>query len=220
VTPLHVVAHLQGGICLPNGPIALDALLTWAEAMRRELPPPATAQDCQDLPLPIARSTCGRYWLASFGAYEPEEHEVDWTNRRFPIAEAQMLAEPKLRRVNMSAGACKSYRLPRERMHLRGDRIDWWAIGDADGVRELLMYVGYLGKRRGVGLGRVREWRVGPCESWGEGFPVVRDGYPTRALPLDVSGIADDAERAMHAILPPYWAHTRRVEAWVPSWVA
>lgn len=216
MTPLRVTAHLAGDICLPNGPPALDSLLVYAEALRQELPPPATIDDCTDLPIPVERSACGRYYLASFGHFEAECHSSDFTNRRFPIAEAQLLAGPKLRRIQLSGGPSKSYRLPRVRTHLVGDRMDWWAIGDVDGVRGLLDLVSYLAKRRGVGLGRVRRWEVEPCASWGEGFPILRDGYPTRTLPIDVPGVREDAERAYATVAPPYWAHVRRVEAYVP----
>lgn len=214
--PIRVTAHLSGEICLPNGPPALDALLTWAEATRRDLPPPATADECVDLPIPIQRSECGRYYLASFGQYIEEGHNSDWTNRRFPIPEAQMLGGPKVRRLNITSGPSKSYRIPRVRTHLVDDKIDWWAIGDVDGVRDLLGLVSYLAKRRGVGLGKVRRWEVAPSESWGEGFPVLRNGFPTRPLPIDAHGVSPDAQTMLATIAPPYWAWARRVEAYVP----
>lgn len=213
MTPLRVEARLLGGICLPNGPLALDALLTWVEAQRRELPPPASAGDCTDLPIPLAQER--GIWLASFGVCELEESERDWTNRRFPLPEAQDLGGPKLKRVMLSAGPSKSYRLPRERMHLVDDRIAWWALGEADAVRSMLAEVNYLGKRRGVGLGKVRQWTVESCGSW-EGFPVLRDGAPLRSLPLDWPGVSSDAERAYAVLRPPYWDNARRVEAYVP----
>lgn len=215
--PLHVVARLAGAVCLPQGPIALDALLTWAEAMRQKLPPPTRADECRALPLPIAKSPCGRYWLASFGQYEVEEREVDWTNRRYPVPEAQNMASPKFKRIQITAGLCKSYRIPRERMHLVDDRIDWWCVGDADAVRDLLGLVHYVGKKRLVGLGRVREWAVSECEPW-DGFPGLVGGMPTRSLPLDTVGVKTGASRAYARLLPPYWSDAERVDAWVPSW--
>lgn len=215
MTPLRVQARLLGAICLPNGPLALDGLLTWAEASRRGLPPPANAGDCTSLPIPLAQER--GIWLASFGAYEVDEREGDWTNRRFPLPEAQDMGDVKMRRVMLSAGPSKSYRLPRERLHLTDDIVTWWAIGDADPVRDLLGEVNYLGKRRAVGLGKVREWIVEPCDSW-EGFPVLRDGMPLRSLPLDWPSVSVDAERAYAVLQPPYWDNARRVEAMVPSW--
>lgn len=213
MTPLRVEARLLGAICLPNGPLALDALLTWVEAQRRELPPPASAGDCTDLPIPLAQDR--GVWLASFGTYELEESERDWTNRRFPLPEAQDLGGAKLKRVMLSAGPSKSYRLPRERMHLVDDRVTWWAVGDAGAVRGMLAEASYLGKRRGVGLGKVRQWSVEPCERW-EGFPVLMDGAPLRSLPLDWPGVSPESERAYAVLRPPYWDNAKRVEAYVP----
>lgn len=219
MTPLRIEAILSGGICLPNGPIALDALLMAAVGLRDGLPPPASAHACLDLPIPIAKSECERLYLASLGHFEVEARESEYTNRRFPLAEAQELGGAKLRRIQINAGPSKSYRIPRERLHLTEDRMTWWAVGDADGVRDLLTeWVYYLGKRRGVGLGKVREWRVSECEPWGDGFPVARDGAPTRPLPIDWPGVDWGAsERAYAAIKPPYWAHHRREECLVPT---
>lgn len=215
MTPIRVEARLTGGICLPGGPIALDALLMWAESQRRALPPPASASDCTEMEIPLAKSACGRVWLASFGAYEIDEREVDWTNRRFPLPEAQEMGDKSMRRVMLSAGPSKSYRLPRERLHLVDDRIAWWAVGDADAVRDLLGEVSYLGKRRAVGLGKVLGWTVELCEAW-DGFPVLRDGHPLRSLPLDWPGVSSEAERAYAVLRPPYWDNASRVEAYVP----
>ena len=48
-------------------------------------------------------------------------------------------------------------------------------------VLALLALVGYVGKKRSVGLGPVDRWEVAPCEPWGDGFPVVDpDGKPLR----------------------------------------
>lgn len=212
---LRVDALLAGGICLPNGPLALDALLTYAMAQRDGLDPPRSAEECRDLPIPLAE--LDGIWMASFSAYEVETREAEYTNRRFPLSEAQDMGERRLKRVQLTAGPSKSYRLPRERMHMRDDRMTWWALGDIEAVRNLLLeWVPYLGKRRGVGLGRVREWAVTPCEPW-EGFPVLRGGAPTRPLPLSWPGVDwTIADRAVCALRPPYWAHHRREECAVP----
>lgn len=217
MTPLRVEARLQCAICLPNGPIALDALLMFAAAQRDGLPPPASAADIVPIEIPI--ETRDGIHLASVGVYEVEAREASFTNRRFPLAEAQQLAGPSLKRVAITAGPAKSYRLPREHLHLVEDRITWWAIGDVAGVRALLVdWIHYLGKRRAVGLGKVCAWVVEPCASWGEGFPVVRDGRPLRTLPATWPGLAEGTETAYAVPTPPYWDHGRRELCAVPSW--
>lgn len=209
MTPLVVRAHLRGAVCLQNGPIALDGLVMWAAHVRDG--DDALAEDRSkpnEKPIPIERSPCGRVYLCSVGAFEVDVHEARWVNRKFPAAEAQALAAPSFTRIRIVAGAQKSYRLPLDTVHLVGDVMTWWCIGEPRELGELLSLVSYLGKRRAVGLGRVERWDVDPCEPW-EGFPVVRDGRPLRPLPPDWDGLAADVERAHQTLRPAYsrrWA--------------
>ena len=126
------------------------------------------------------------------------------------------MAEKRFKRINIAAGAQKSYRLPLETQHLKDDALRWWCIGDRDEISELLSLVGYLGKRRGVGLGAVLSWSVEPCTPWGDGFPVVRDGWPLRPLPHDWPGISSRAPRAYRTMTFPYYQHTREELCAVP----
>lgn len=204
VTPIEVTARLAGPVCLPSGYVALDAILTYQAALRLGKLA-LDASHCSEMPdIPIAMSDCGAFYLSSFSTGTPVAHETQYTNRRPIIAEAQMLAEPKCKRIDISVGANKGYRIPRQVTHYENDELRWWAVGDRDGIADLLAGVSHLGKRRGVGLGRVREWRVEPCESWGEGFPVVRDGKPLRTLPVDHAA-ASGARSGYGTLLPPYW---------------
>lgn len=214
--PLVVTARLSSAISMPRTGIALDALLASQVALRLELPPPRHAADCVPLEIPIARSECDRFYRASFAVWEWEQHETRWVNRRPVIAEAQMLGSPKIRRMNITAGADKGYRLPLEVGHVVDDTLTWWCVGDAEPIRDLLATVVGLGKKRSVGLGRVAEWRVDECEPWGDGFPVVRDGKPLRTLPADCPGL-EDPPLAMRVVDLPYWAHEREELAACPA---
>jgi hypothetical protein len=214
--PLQVTATLAGPIHLGRMPIALDALVMWAKAQVLGKEPPACAEDCEQLPIPIAESDCGRYHLASCASYEIEDYEHRWINRRFPVSEAQMLGNEKLRRIQLSGGPCKSYRIPMETTWLVDDVMRWWCIGEPGEIRDLLGWVGYLGKRRAVGMGQVASWSVDPCEPWGDGFPVVRGSMPLRPLPVDTPGVGDDALQAMAVLRPPYWAHYKEEPCVVP----
>jgi CRISPR type IV-associated protein Csf3 len=174
------------------------------------------SDDPPPIEIPVQREPEGSFHLCSFSVSEPEVHENRWVNRRFPIPEAQLMAGPKLRRIDIRAGAQKSYRLPLETCHLKDDTIRWWCIGEPAEIEELLQLIGYLGKRRGVGLGAVRSWVVEAYEPWGDGFPVVRDGYPLRPLPPDWPGLAEDTVTAYRTITFPYWQHTREELCAVP----
>lgn len=218
MTPIAVTAKLRGAIADRSRAVFLDALLQAAVATRDGLPPlPSSHRGPTELEIPIAKSPCGRVYLASQGVSRDEEHELRWKNRRFPIEEAQLFGDAKLKRINIAGGPCRSYRIPLDTAHVADDEICWWAIGDRDAVEELLTgWVGYLGHRRAVGLGKVNEWRVEVCEPWGEGFPVVRDGLPTRPLPTDWPGVAGDAEQALRCLLPPYWRRSEEELCLVP----
>lgn len=213
--PLEVTARLRGPIALPHGPLALDSLLAYWVAMRRGLPPLDHQDDPQPIEIPVQREPGGRFHLCSFSVSEPERQANHWVNRRFPIHEAQLMAGPKLRRIDIRVGAQKSYRLPLETQHLRDDMLRWWCIGDRDEIAELLQLVGYLGKRRGVGLGAVQRWTVEPCDPWGDGFPVVRDGCPLRPLPPDWPGLIG-AHLGYRTLTYPYHQHVREELCAVP----
>lgn len=216
MTPLEITAHLRGPIALPHGPMAIDALLAAAVALRDRIPLALNVADIVDIEIPVEREPGKRFYLASFSVGQMEAAERHWVNRRFPIPEAQGMGNTKLRTINITSGPCKSYRLPLEAQHLDDDSLRWWCIGDRDEITGLLGLIRYLGKRRAVGKGRVVQWDVEHCEPWGEGFPVVRNGKPLRPLPPDWHGLVDPplAYRTLHY---PYWLHTREALCAIPE---
>lgn len=188
MTPLCVTAQLDGPLHLgPYQVIHLDGLLAEVKWRLSGLPPATTPEEVVRFDLPLALEPAGRFHLASasVGAYERMErrHIV----RRFPMAEAQVLGEAA--RVSTRAGTHRDYRIPLEVGHIEQDRLTWYAEGEEDGVRELLAWVTHIGRRRAVGLGRVRAWTVEACDRW-SGFPVVaRDDAALRNLPPDWPGL-------------------------------
>lgn len=204
--PLRVTAELAGRLSLPGGPLALDALLGWAVCAAEDAPPALRPEDLRPVEIPVMRSACGRFHLASFSLHAFDHYGIRWINRRFPIPEAQGMAAPSLRRIDVQSGPCKSYRIPIEAGHLEGDEMTWFAVGDAERVRTLIALVTHLGKRRAVGLGRVVRWSVEECESWGEGFPIVSpQGRALRTLPADWPGLSPETERGYRVLTMPYW---------------
>jgi CRISPR type IV-associated protein Csf3 len=212
--PLVITARLAGGVSMPAGRIALDALLAAAVALRDELPPVSVA-GVLPIEIPIAREPDGRFHLASFSTSEWETFEARFVNRRFPVAEAQALAVEKFKRIQISTGPCKSFRIPLETGHVASDLLTWWCVGTAGEIAGLLALVTHLGKRRGVGLGRVADWTVQSCKPWGEGFPVVREGRALRPLPVDWPGLVD-AELGYACLSYPYWQRPQEVLCAVP----
>jgi len=220
MVPLHIVATLRGAIADRSKRLMLDSLLMAAVATRDGLDPlPPSHRGPSEIDIPIARSKCGRIYLCSQGMSADDMHALRWKNKRFPIAEAQLFGNAKLKRINITGGPCRSYRIPLDTVHLQEDQIEWWAIGDMAEVEALLVgWVGYLGHRRAVGLGRVIHWHVEECAGWGNGFPVARDGQPLRALPPDWPGLSECCEMAMGNTLPPYWRRAEEELCAVPTW--
>jgi CRISPR type IV-associated protein Csf3 len=216
MTPLRVTAELASGLAM-SVPLALDALLGAAMCQRDGIPPAATAEDLVPLAVPLEREPGERFYLASCALGAVERVELQHTHRRFPVEQAQLMGR-QMGTLKITAGPAKSYRIPREVAHVVGDRLDWYAVGDVDAVRELLGWVTHLGRKRSVGLGRVRAWTVAPCDSWGEGFPVVRDGVPLRPLPADYPGVRGDWPRQMGVVDMPYWLMERSEPCVQPKW--
>lgn len=212
--PLRVTATLDAPVAF-HAPIHFDALLAAAVALRDNIPPAAHDGELVDVAIPVQRSACGRYYLASVGHCDVEAHELKHINRRFPLEQMQWIGDGKTSRVNLSAGPQKMYRIPMPAMHLKSDKITWWCVGERGAVEELLRLVVGLGRKRSVGLGAVRSWLVESCEPW-PGFPVLSaDGDALRNLPLDAPGLktfALDVQR----VEPPFWLFAGRTECAVP----
>lgn len=204
--PIRIAAFIENGIANPTRSIAIDALLAYAVALRDDLPPPANASELVPIEIPLQRSPCGRFHLCSLSEHDAvAERETRYVNRRPIIAEAQLMASESVKSIQINGGPDKGYRVPMEVGHYAKGELWWWAIGRADDVRTLLDgHISHLGKRRAVGLGKVTRWLVEECESWGENYPVMREGRPLRALPPEWPGC--EAMPTTRATLSyPYW---------------
>lgn len=200
--PLRVTCSLVAGAVLPiEGYLNLDALLAAAVCMIEDRTA-STPADLVDVEIPVQRSACGRYHLAAALMWSIEARELRYVQRRFPLAEAIAYGDAKLRRVQQSSGSQKAFRIPAERQHT--SPLEAWCVGERQPVVDLLSVVTRLGRRRGAGDGLVREWHVEPCEPWGDGFPVLRDGRPMRPLPLDTPGLGEHSPR-IGRLTYPYW---------------
>jgi CRISPR type IV-associated protein Csf3 len=97
--------------------------------------------------------------------------------------------------------------------------MTWWGLGDISEVTRLLSRITHLGKKRSVGNGNVNAWdvrRVDESECW-EGFPVMRDGFPLRHLPLDFPGVNPEATRRIGCLTYPYWLTSAEQEVYAPA---
>lgn len=207
-TPLRITARLMGPIVVSDPPVHLDALLTMAVAKREGRPPVCAPIDVlramreDPIDLPLARSSCRRFYLATRMLGEPEAHQLRHVQRRFPVT--QVIARGSAERLTRSAGEHKDFRAAIQVAHVT--EPTWYAIGNEGAVRELLAWITGLGRRRAVGHGAVISWAVEPCEPWSASFPVLDvEGRPLRNVPLDVPGLADGVDVRIGRVAPPYW---------------
>jgi CRISPR type IV-associated protein Csf3 len=212
--PLVVTATLVESIVLRKRPM-LDGILAAVVALREGLVPVGDPRDWPELPIPVEKSACGRYWLASAGHFEAEAHYVAHKHRRAPWQEYARLGASSIRRVQIATGEDKSYRTPYSSRLLTDNRIVWWCIGEQIAIEEMLSDCHYLGRFRGSGHGRVKSWDVAPCEAW-KGFPMMRDGLPLRPLPVDAPGLDPKVRHGFATLKPPYWIHENEQMAAIP----
>jgi hypothetical protein len=203
VEPLRVTAKLWNDIVLPSGGIALDAILYSMHALVNRLPAVDVSKEPEPLPIPIAREPSGRFFLASFAVPTVDQHETVYYHKHFPRSEAVHRCQ-KLKRVDMATGPDKSCRKPLDVVHVVGDELVWWCIGDKAGIESLVQYCHHLGHKRTHGMGKIREWIVEPCEPWGDDFPIVLSGRPLRPLPIGWPGVVEHDAATMR-LMPPYW---------------
>lgn len=208
--PLVITARVVGGVALADG-IRLDGLLAYARSTELQLPPIQFQDPPAEIEIPIAKEPGGRFHLCSDGIFEREAYSLSYFHKRTPISEFAAMGGGKIRRVDISTGVNKGYRIPLETAHLKGDVLTFYAIGDADRVVELLASITHLGRKRSFGFGRVKTWEVREIEgdTW-EGFPVLLKGLPLRALPLDYPGLDPDSKKSFTTLTFPYWDHSSK----------
>ena len=205
--PLRIAATLTEGLFLPSLMLHLDGVLAAAWADIQGLPKPGMDGELVKIEIPLQREPEGRFHLASCFIPQFVVSETQFTNRRPVIEAAQRFGGPKLTRLDMATGVNKAYRVARSVGIPAAREVHAYCIGDKAHVEQLLAHVTHLGKRRAVGLGQVRRWRVEvmqPDDLW-DGFPVLsREGFALRPLPLDYPGLVVGRVEDM-GLTYPYW---------------
>lgn len=210
--PLQIIATVTSPLAVPLFPVALDGLLAAVICEREGLI--AGVGEFQHVEVPIQRSACERYHLASVAHYRPLANLHGHVHKRAPVAEYMHLGSDKIRSVNTATGLNKSFRIPQPRALV--DRMRWWCIGDRSAIEPLLAMVTHIGKKRSAGHGRVARWEIEHATAW-PGFPVLRpDGTPMRNLPPDTEGLGPSTALGWGPLSYPYWDHTAATEVAQP----
>lgn len=223
-----------------DAPLSYAAYHDLDERTRKTIPPPGSAE-FEDWPIDLALPLSTwwlTYDEREHGVIEPRLCKRNRADRRDRTARlwgwcASAAAEtawgvrsklevrkrPDLARMarytdakaaNLGAGHMKAYDLAVPTVFAR--EVVWHAHGDLERVAALLTrFVPAIGKKRNLGSGTVREWRVEPCA---DDHSTIADGAPMRRLPF---GCASASSTRVGAIRPPYYHHTRLVMAVEPS---
>mgnify|MGYP001094015273 CR=1 FL=1 len=234
LVPVRVTASLAGGIAhAGTWGIALDGLLA---SQLREQDKAAAADtgtvvaglhdldDPPDLPLPLARCGTGQRWhWAATCAWPVDGHglmpDVRWWSGRVDHADLEVLADGMPAIVSERQGRYRARWMPL--LTTVCSAVSWYAVGDPERIRRLLVGLPAIGKKRAAGHGQVTGWEVAPMpelDPWNAGH-LHPDGSLGRPCPVEC--LAGRQVRVAGAgvagIRPPYMHPARAHELALPT---
>lgn len=192
----------------PDGAVHLDSLLAWAFVATRPYPIRFEGRPASVVPIPpLAVLWVSPEGLPLFAASDlyPQGATLrgrEYWHRRYPVDRAELGTRL---RASLTAGRWKEYRIPLST--IRAPVLQGLALGDPDGLRDLLQSVSHVGKKGAMGFGRVLEWAVEPRADAPE--VVVRTILDRRRVPVaywvEQDASWSVARAARSAWTPPYW---------------
>jgi len=165
--------------------------------------------------LPLAKDQDGR-WKASVGFYVQYAETVEYWHKKINDFDAAIYVDfqGKRGKINSQAGEFKSYRVP-QLIRIVSD-IEFYCVGDPDGIRGLLSLVTNIGKKGSQGYGYVKEWKI---EEIAEDYTDYGPYGIMRTKPF-AGELPDDGQtyqiRKMR-LKPPYHLHIDRVPCIIPN---
>lgn len=99
--------------------------------------------------------------------------------------------------------------------------VIWQAVGDRDGIMDLLSQVPGIGTLRNRGFGQVADWEVEACEADAVGAGWFADGKVLRRLPSSVvrsylDAIPEGVSLRLDRLQPPFWDDQEEIEVVAP----
>ena len=117
--------------------------------------------------------------------------------------------------IDDSAGLYRAYRNPIITRTIENGRIDFYCVGHADDIADLLAHMPAIGKKPSMGFGIIKNFAITECDDdytvWHPDFGLMR--------PIPV---AEADERCngypifRYAIKPPYWKSCNMTACYVP----
>lgn len=184
--------------------LPLDTLLhiaAWNRSGRKQYWREKKYEGAQyDLPLERFRFGNGLWcWACSFGIFKPVAMDAYYVTRKFPAERSEFLDE-SVKRVAISEGRFKGYRIPLPRLYT--PTVEWIALGDGDKILDLLSNeIFFIGKKHNRGCGEVARWSVEESDL----HPIVNNGRALRSVPLEWAQLNPCIGRIQESkLLPPY----------------
>lgn len=211
--PLRITATLRTGVMSDNY-LPLDAILYYQVFRRaygaQEYTLPGAKQQQQQAPppMPLDKATVNGWWMwtCSFAQWGPHSDGQSFWVKRFDQAYSGLIDfRGKRGKVDNGSGKYKAYNMPvyyRHALYVR-----WYATGDREAIRSLLVDVTHIGKKTSQGFGRVNQWTVEPWpEQW---WLYDGRGKLMRAIP-EPGGI-------LYGVRPSYWLARHQTECRLPD---
>lgn len=220
--PIKVTAYLKDGrLNSTDGIIMFDSILYHAWFLKNA--PWVLEGNGKEfsgyIGLPLMQLP-GNRWAASRGIYKEIEKTVEHFNKRpdFFGAEKAEYLENDTGIISSSVGIYRAYRMPQVIRTIEDGKIEFWARGHKDEVKNLLDGIPALGKKYAMGYGIVESWKVEDCEEdyslWHPEYGLMRpvEVGSIEETTCDLSGypIMD------YATKPPYWKELNFRRCYVP----
>ena len=203
--PFVVTFTLANAMVEPKGPMALDALLSWASVRRAECaghPQPFSVEH----DLPLERHSVGDAWC-----FKASNLSFDWVgDRSRTVYTKRQQADDYIEAV--MKGAMSEFmdgQFDNQRGYYKAglfveplrfvEKAQAWGVGDIEEVKALLRWIESLGKLRRHGRGRIAEVTV-------EEDARALDKWANRTLPVGSPHASEGSHaRAIGALVSPYW---------------
>lgn len=153
------------------------------------------------------------YYRCSWAQWGPCADGQDAWSKRFDMTHADLVDfHGKRGRIDTSAATYKAYRMPV--FYRAALWVEWYCVGDAERIQDLLSTLTHLGKKTVQGWGRVARWEVTPVDM---DWSVWRDGCLMRGIPrYHWPREMGEPKIGLYGVRPPYWDRRNQTEMAMP----
>lgn len=218
--PLKITARLSDHrINSANGLVFLDCILyhgwfaKYAPEVLQDVGPHEKTDMNFGLPLRQLHTDSGIRYAASCGFYSQYGYKIEYWNKRpdFTGKNAKYLAGGG--KIDTSKGELKAYHFPQV-IRTVSD-IEFYAMGNAEKIKDLLSYVPAIGKKYAAGWGNVEEWVV---EEFDEDWTTDGKYGLMRPMPIEEYDPKDRIYTMGEcAIRPPAWKACNHKLCYIPK---